>query len=126
MNRQGVERIKQEAVSRSEAVFFEDDEEITLRDGRKYKIPPATLKQARRIMQLLRTVDVQAVVLNFLPTGNEETDRQREENFFELMEIAFSKYPEVSGNREYLEENVDLVIARKVIDVLIGINGLKK
>lgn len=114
--------LTKEEAERVEAVFFEDDEEITLRDGKTYKIPPANLKNARRLMKLMGTINIDAIILNFSPSGDD--DSQRENDLFEVLSIAFENYPEV--DREYLEEYVDLITASKIIEILIGLNGLKK
>lgn len=113
--------LTKEEADRIESVFFEDDESIKLRDGKVYKIPPANLKNARRLMQLLKTVNIDAIILNFSPTGEDE---QKENDLFEALQIAFCNYPEV--DREYLENYVDIVTASKIIEILIGLNGLKK
>lgn len=137
MNDEAVERIKREAeqeaqrekltpeeAKRIEAVFFEDDAEIMLRDGKRYRIPPVSLKEARKIMQLLKTVNVDVIIMNFVPTGDEELDKKREDNLFDLLLMAFKNYPEV--DRDYLDRYVDLATARKIIDIIIGLNGIKK
>jgi hypothetical protein len=91
MNREAVERIKREAeeLERSEAAIFEDDAPIKLRNGKTYYIPPLTLKNARTLMKKLRTINVDAIILNFLPTGNEELDKQREDDLFEVPQMAY-------------------------------------
>lgn len=130
MNKKAVERIKEEArlsveeAERIESVFFEDDEEVMLRDGKRYKIPPCSLKDARRLMKLLRTVNVDAIILNFLPTDDPEGDAKREQDLFDILLMAFKNYPHV--DRDYIDEYVDLDTARKIIDIIIGLNGLKK
>ncbi len=129
MNAQAVERIKQEALTqeeaeRIEAVFFEDDAEIMLRDGKKYKIPPASLRDARKLMKLLRSVNVDAIILNFVPTDDPQIDQKREQDLFDILLLAFKYYPHI--DRDYLDRYVDLDTARKIIDILIGLNGLKK
>lgn len=126
MNAEAVERIKQEAMlesQRTEAIFFEDDEEVKLRDGKTYKIAPASLKNARKLMNLFKTVNVDVIILNFVPTGDEEQDAKREDELFQVLEIAFAPY---NLTREYMEEYVDVETARKIIEILIGINGIKK
>lgn len=130
-NQQAVDRIKQEILTQEESdrlasVFFEDDEEITLRDGKTYKILPANLKNARRLMQLLRTVNVNLIIANFIPTDDDEEEPQRMKDLYEILSIAFSAYPEIKDNRDYLDEYVDVNIVSKIIDILIGINGIKK
>ncbi|MEM0173402.1 MAG: hypothetical protein QXI16_02730 [Sulfolobaceae archaeon] len=136
LNQQAVERYKQEVASQSvqenifyqanqsEAIFFEDDVEIMLRDGKKYRIPPCTLKDARRLMNLLKEIQPDLIIANFLPTGDEEEDNKRIDSLYEVLLIAFKKYPHVT--REYLEEYVDIGLAKKIIEILIGLNGLKK
>lgn len=126
MNEEAVARIKAEAEAESkrvEAVFFEDDETITLRDGKPYKIAPANLKNARKLMTLFKSVNVDVIILNFAPTGDDEKDKAREEELYEVLEIAFKPY---NLDRDYMDEYVDVDIARKVIEILIGINGIKK
>ncbi len=113
--------LTKEEADRIESIFFEDDESVKLRDGKTYKIPPSNLKNARRLMQLLKTVNIDAIILNFSPTGEDE---QKENDLFEALLIAFSNYPEV--DREYLENYVDIITASKIIEILIGLNGLKK
>jgi hypothetical protein len=126
MNREAVERIKREAeeLERSEAAIFEDDAQIKLRNGKTYYIPPLTLKNARTLMKKLRTINVDAIILNFLPTGNEELDKQREDDLFEVLQMAFVNYPEV--DRDFIDRYMDLETAREVIDILIGLNRIKK
>lgn len=128
MNGAAIERIKKEEGELSneerESQIFEDDAVITLRNGTKYSVPPLTLKNARSLMKKLRTVNVDAIILNFIPTGDDSLDEQREEDLFDILCMAFINYPSV--DREYIDEFMDLETARKVIDVLIGLNGIKK
>jgi len=133
LNQEAIERIKQEANQESvqdnnsltsEAIFFEDDVEIMLRDGKRYKIPPCSLKDARRLMNLLKEINIDLIMVNFLPTGDEEEDEKRINNLYEVLLIAFKNYPQIT--KEYLEEYVDIGLAKKIIEILIGLNGLKK
>lgn len=119
---ENVENISKEEAERIESVFFEDDEEIMLRDGKKYKIPPCTLKDARKLMKLLKTVQIDAIILNFLP--KEDGGTGSEEDLFDILLIAFKNYPHV--DKEYIDKYVDLETARKIIEIMIGLNGLKK
>jgi uncharacterized protein YfdQ (DUF2303 family) len=127
MNDKAVERIKevltQEESDKALAVWFEDDEEVKLRDGKTYKIPPSSLKDARRIMELLKTINVDYVALNFVPSGDDDLDKKRVDGLFEMLEIAFKPY---GLKRDFLDDKVDVIAARKICDILIGINGLKK
>ncbi len=116
--------LTEEEAERIERIIFEDDEEVTLRNGKKYKIPSANFKDARKLMKLLKTVNIEAIILNFLPTDDTEKDAKRLEDLYTLMRIAFVNYPEV--NDEFLDRYVDLKIARQIIDILIDLNGLKK
>lgn len=129
MNEEAVKRIQREALTKEEAgeiesVFFEDDEVIKLRDGKEYIMPPASLKNARKAIKLLETVNVDAIILNFVPTGDEEVDKNREDSLYELLKICFASYPELT--KDYFDEYVDLELARKIIEIFIGLNGLKK
>lgn len=145
LNAKAVEQFKQDDSNRkitqveadaAERAFFEDDEPIKLRDGRTYRIPPSSLKDARRLMKLLKTVNVDAIILNFLPTDHEELNNKRQQDLFDILGMAFKNYPHIvvgkdeEGrylvNRDYLDEYVDLNAARKIIDTLIGLNALKK
>lgn len=129
LNQEAVKKFKADALSaeessKIESAFFEDAEEITLRDGSTYNVLPASLKNARRLMQLMKSVNVDVVILNFVPTGDDVVDQKREDSLFEILSMAFTEYPEVT--REYIEENVDVVSAHDIIEVLIGLNGIKK
>jgi hypothetical protein len=123
-NLQEKEILTEEEAKAIEYAIFEDDEEIKLRDGKTYKIPPSGLKDARKLMQLLKTVNIDAIILNFMPSEDEKKDKQREKDLYEILIIAFKAYPEI--NEKYLEEYVDIDIASKIIEILIGLNGLKK
>ncbi|MGA4519198.1 hypothetical protein ACPA0F_18230 [Solibacillus silvestris] len=130
MNEDAIKRIQEEAqkeeptVNVSEEVFFEDTHPVRLRDGKTYQIPPLTLKNARMLMQKLRTVNVDVIILNFLPTGDVVKDAERENDLYDILEMAFVNYPEV--DRDYIDAYMDLEQARETIDVLIGLNQLKK
>lgn len=117
------EVITKEEAKRIESVFFEDDAEITLRDGKTYKIPPCTLRDARRLMQLIKIVNVDIILMNFVPDG-EGFSEERIEALYELLGLGFKNYPHV--DEDYLDRYVDLELAKEIIDILIGLNGLKK
>ncbi|GED68080.1 hypothetical protein BRE01_17820 [Brevibacillus reuszeri] len=119
MNTEAVNRIKKQSEAEEvEGIFFEDDAKITLRDGKTYCIPPASLKDARILMKKLGTVHLDAIILNFLPSDNAEND------LFDILLLGFRNYPSIT--RDYLDEYCDLETARKLINILIGLNGLKK
>jgi len=129
MNDEAVKRIKDEVLTEEQSnkqadVFFEEDEKFRLRDGKEYFVPPASLKNARRMMKILGTINMDAIIVNFIPTGNDEEDQKREDNLFEILQMAFVNYPEI--DRDFIDEKVDLESARKIIETLIGLNGLKK
>ena len=117
------EILTEEESERIEKIFFEDDEEIMLRDGKNYKIHPCTLKDARKLMKLLRTVNIDAIILNLLPPEEDE-EENNEGDLFDVLLLAFRGYPEI--DRDYIDEFVDLEIAREIINIMIGINGIKK
>jgi len=118
------EMVTPEEMKNTAKIFFEDDEEIRLRDGKVYKIPPASLKDARKLMQKLKTVNVDVIILNFIPSEDDDVTKQREEDLFDILMLAFKNYPEI--DREYIEEYVDVETAKEIIEILIGLNGLKK
>lgn len=133
MNKEAVERIKQEtekeSISKKEAdriekAFFEDGETIKLRDGKTYTIAPCTLKEARKLMKCLETVNVDIIILNFMPTDDPEADAKREQDLFDILLMAFKDYPHV--DKDYIDNYVDLNTAREIIDTMIGLNGIKK
>lgn len=119
-----VEKLTKEEAERIESVFFEDDVEVKLRDGKVYKIPPCSLKDARRLIKCLKLINIDLIVANFISSGDEQLDAQREEALFEALSIAFKNYPQVT--REYIEEYVDIETAKKILEIMIGLNGLKK
>jgi hypothetical protein len=128
MNQEAIERIKQEAEAdiptkeQTAVIFFEDDAKLTLRNGKTYTVPPLMLGKARTLLEKLKTVNVDAIILNFLPTG--DGDGQRQEDLYDILLLAFVGYPEV--DRDFLDANMDLETARKTIDILIGLNHIKK
>lgn len=117
-----VEKVTKEETDQVESVFFEDDEEIMLRDGKTYKLHPCTLKDARKLMKLLKTVQIEAIILNFLPPDDGGTGA--EEDLFDILLLAFKGYPHV--DKEYIDNYVDLELARQIIEIMIGLNGIKK
>lgn len=105
-----------------EKVFFEEDESVRLRDGISYKIPPLGIKAAKQLMKKLNSVDTAIIIANMIE--NEAGDS----HYNELMEVLLMGfkpyYPDMTV--EYLEEYIDIVTAKEIIDILIGLNGLKK
>lgn len=105
-----------------EKVFFEDDDYVSLRDGRVYQIPPLSLKEARKLMKSLNTIDTSVIIANLMAEEGEE------DNYDQLMDVllmAFKPYHK-DMTKEYLGDYIDLVTAKKIIDSMIGLNGLKK
>ena len=117
-----VEKLTKEEAEQIESVFFEDDEKIMLRDGKTYKIHPCTLKDARKLMKLLRTVQIEAIILNFLPEDDGGTGAEKD--LFDILLLAFKNYPHV--DKDYIDNYVDLETAKQIIEIMIGINGIKK
>lgn len=117
------EPITQEEADYIEKVFFEEDETVRLRDGKTYRIPPLGLKDARKLMKLLNTIDTAIIISNLMVAEGEEDDRYDE--LMEVLLMAFKPYYK-HVTVEYLSEYVDLVIAKQIIDAMIGLNGLKK
>jgi hypothetical protein len=110
-----------DAVAR-EKVFFEEDEQVRLRDGRSYYLPPLGLKDARKLMKKLNAIDSGVIIANLIP---ETDDEDRYEELLDVLVMGFKPYYK-HITVEYLEEYVDLETAKKIIDAMIGLNGLKK
>lgn len=105
-----------------EKVFFEDDEKIKLRDGRTYTLPPLSLKEARKLIKKLNSIETGIILMNLME--NEEGESQYDD-LMEVLAMGFKPYYS-HVTAEYLEEYVDVVTAKKIIDIIIGMNGLKK
>jgi hypothetical protein len=116
------EPITQEESEYIEKVFFEEDETVRLRDGKTYRIPPLSVKDARRLMKLLNTIDTAIIISNLIA---EDGENDRYDELMEVLLMAFKPYYK-HVTVEYLAEYVDLVIAKQIIDAMIGLNGLKK
>jgi hypothetical protein len=128
-NNEAVEKVKKDLLTQEEAdkvasIFFEDDAEIKLRDGKTYIIPPCSLKNARKLMKYMQTVNVDLVMMNFVPSDNEAADEKKQNDLIEIIKMALINYPDMT--KEYIEEYVDVEIARVIVEIMIGINGLKK
>ncbi|MCU5114929.1 DNA polymerase III subunit gamma/tau [Bacillus wiedmannii] len=105
-----------------EKVFFEEDEKVTLRDGKAYAIPPLGLKDAKNLMKKLNTIDTGVIIANLIAdeTGNDSYDE-----LLEVLLMGFKPYyKEISA--QYLGDYIDIVTAKEIIDIMIGLNGLKK
>lgn len=102
--------------------FMEEGEPITLRDGVTYIIPPLLLKDARKLMRKLETIDIDYIITNFIEDENGETG---EEALYEVLLMGFkANYPDMT--KEELENICDLRQAKKLITIMIDLNGLKK
>ncbi|MGG3797722.1 DNA polymerase III subunit gamma/tau [Metabacillus fastidiosus] len=122
------EEIKQEpALTKDESeyiekVFFEEDETVRLRDGVSYKIPPLGLKDAKNLMNKLNTIDTGIIIANLIEDG------EGEDNYDQLLDVllmAFKPYHK-HITVDYLADYVDITSAKAIIDIMIGLNGLKK
>lgn len=116
------EQITEEEADFREKVFFEDDDQVRLRDGRSYRLPPLGLKSAKTLMKKLNSIDTGVIIANMIE--NEEGEDSYDE-LLEILLIGFKPYyPEMDV--DYLGEYVDIGTAKEIIDILIGLNGLKK
>lgn len=113
----------QEESEAREKVFFEEDEKVRLRDGKTYYIPPLALKDARKLMKMLNTIDSSIIIANLIPDNRDGDDRYNQ--LTEVLLMAFKPYYS-NMTVEHLEEYVDIESARKIIDCMIGLNQLKK
>jgi hypothetical protein len=121
------EEVKQEVLTKEESeymekVFFEDDEVVRLRDGKSYRIPPLALKDALRLMKRLNSIDTGVIIANLIDDGNGNNNY---DDLLEVLLMAFKPYYK-DITVDYLAEYVDLHTAKKIIDIMIGLNGLKK
>ncbi|AYK07959.1 DNA polymerase III subunit gamma/tau [Brevibacillus laterosporus] len=115
--------LSQEEASIREKVFFEEDEKVRLRDGKTYSIPPLGIRDARKLMKLLNTIDSGIIIANLIPES--ELDDDRYEELLRVLLMAFKPYYK-HVDTDYLADFVDLETAKKIIDAMIGLNGLKK
>lgn len=115
-------KLNKEEAEFIEKVFFEEDEQVRLRDGRTYRIPPLALKDGRKLVKMLNAIDASVIVSNLID------DENGEDKFNELLDVllmAFKPYyKEITA--DYLAEYIDLHAAKQIIDIMIGLNGLKK
>lgn len=115
----------EEELIQREKVFFEDDEKIRLRDGKTYYIPPLGLRDARRLMHLLNTIDSGIIITNLVAEDEDDPETDRYEALIDVLLMGFKPYYS-HVTREYLADYVDVVMAKQIIDIMIGLNGLKK
>lgn len=103
-------------------VFFEDDEMVTLRDGITYRIPPLSLRDGLKLMEKLNGIETSAIVLNLMDDGSGET---KFELLVDVLYMAFKPYyPDMT--RDYIADYVDLASAKEILDIMIGLNQIKK
>lgn len=125
------EKLTPEQAIKIEKDFLEEGEPIVFYDRAKrekltFIIPPLTLKDAKAFMKLLKTIDIDFVILNFAADGEEgEDQKDRSSELYEALMLAFKyNYPEMTPDR--LEEICDINKAKELISIMLGINGLKK
>ncbi|MCP8973168.1 DNA polymerase III subunit gamma/tau [Bacillus licheniformis] len=116
------ESISKEESEYIEKVFFEEDESVRLRDGVSYKIPPLGLRDAKNLMKKMNTIDTGVIIANLIE------DESGNDTFNELLEVLLMAFKPYYKNMtvEYLAEYVDIQSAKSIIDIMIGLNGLKK
>lgn len=105
-----------------EKVFFEEDESVRLRDGISYKIPPLGLKDAKNLMKKMNTVDTGIIIANLMA---DEDGKDGYDPLLEVLLMAFRPYYK-DMTIDYLGDYVDISSAKEIIDIMIGLNGLKK
>ncbi|MCG8502207.1 MAG: DNA polymerase III subunit gamma/tau [Firmicutes bacterium] len=116
------EELTQEQAAKIERDFMQEGEEIRLRDGRTYVIPPLLLKDARKLMRELENIDTDLIVGNFL---QDEAGHSKEQALFNILLMAF-QYNDQDMTAEKLADICDLKQAKEIIRIMIGLNGLKK
>ncbi|MEC0180437.1 DNA polymerase III subunit gamma/tau [Paenibacillus peoriae] len=115
--------LTEEEAQIKEKAFFEEDEQVRLRDGKTYYLPPLGLKDARKLIKKLNAIDSGIIIANLIPDEPEGTDRYHE--LIDVLMMGFKPYYSWM-TPEYLEEYVDLETAKQIIDAMIGLNGIKK
>jgi hypothetical protein len=102
------------------SILLQSPREITLLDGKKYKIPVLTFPDALELSEkisMINTIPAVAIV-----------DKEQRENLICILEKIFSyNYPEITRKR--LQENpplIDLSQIREIIAIALDISGLKK
>ncbi|MFF2480277.1 hypothetical protein [Paenibacillus sp. NPDC058071] len=136
MNADAVARLKRETElqAASEKIWFEDDERVTLRDGSVRTIPPLLFGDARTFMQKVKTVNIDVILFNFGPNGQSPA----ETDLYDILAMAFKDHSDMvtvvneggrvtyQPNRDYIDRNVDIRMARQIIDIMLDVNALKK
>lgn len=103
-------------------VFFEEDEVIYLRDGKKYHIPPLSLRDGVKLMNKLNEIDSSIIIMNLIDDGNGET---KFDLLMEVLHMAFKPYYK-DITIDYLAEFIDINTAKTILDIMIGLNQIKK
>ncbi len=117
-----IESLTKDQAIKIEKDFMEDGEPIILRDKITYIIPPLLLKDAKKLMNKLETIDTDLIIINFIANDEGVT---KEDELFEVLLLGFKyNYPDMAAER--LEEICDLQKAKEIINLMIGLNGLKK
>ena len=101
-------------------IMLQKPEEITLLDGKRYKIPVLTFPDALELSDKISMVNtIPAVAI---------TDKAQRENLLDILEKIFSyNHPEIDKKR--LQENpalFNLSQVREIIAIALDISGLKK
>ncbi|BAU28159.1 hypothetical protein DFP93_101235 [Aneurinibacillus soli] len=117
------DKVTSEQAEQNKKVWMETGEPFTFRDGKTYYVQPSALADAFEIMDILSKINVSLVIANFMPTGDAEKDKERIGNVYRIMELAFKQY---GLTREYIDQNVDVVMASRIIEAIAGMNGLLK
>ncbi|MGG1616579.1 DNA polymerase III subunit gamma/tau [Paenibacillus sp. NRS-1782] len=115
--------LTEEEAQIKEKAFFEEDEQVRLRDGKTYYLPPLGLKDARKLIKKLNAIDSGIIIANLIPDDPEGADRYHE--LIDVLMMGFKPYYSWM-TPEHLEEYVDLETAKQIIDAMIGLNGIKK
>jgi hypothetical protein len=115
--------LTEEEAQIKEKAFFEEDEQVRLRDGKTYYLPPLGLKDARKLIKKLNAIDSGIIIANLIPDDPGGADRYHE--LIDVLMMGFKPYYSWM-TPEHLEEYVDLETAKQIIDAMIGLNGIKK
>ena len=97
-----------------EKVFFEEDEQIRLRDGKTYRLPPLSLRDARKLIKKLNTIDTGIILSNLMEN---EDGEDHYDDLMEILAMGFKPYHK-HVTADYLEDVVDVVCAKQIIDII--------
>lgn len=103
-------------------VMFEDDAEVKLRDGKTYKVMPLGLMDGRTFMKKLKSINTEIIMLNLM---EDMEGNSAEDDLYDVLLLAFKYNPLYDFvDKDYLGRYCDVVIAKKIIEIMLGLNEI--